>query len=310
MADYSELKRKAQEIRDEVKAGANTANRVGLALEEAVNALEAENQRAEQAEQDLQDAVQLLQDETEDMQSIRDKVERLGSEKVDKSALEATNKEVSKKQDKLEFYKEDPSNGSVEIFAQDVVSILNHSQGGVSVVETYNEEGAEGLIPVARMSAEKENGDSASVTVWGNDVHIDGDAVKVNGTIIVDAPSITLKATSLNIRDVTAINDAVFNGLQSKGDINIKAMSVISSNIYEGELKVLHRGSPFGFIIRTVDNPNDPQGLMLVELLSTDGYNSYKYSFPAKSGEVVLKADFDAKIKELTDRIAALETKQ
>jgi predicted nuclease with TOPRIM domain len=39
MADYSELKRKAQEIRDEVKAGANTANRVGVAMEETVNAI-------------------------------------------------------------------------------------------------------------------------------------------------------------------------------------------------------------------------------------------------------------------------------
>lgn len=200
MADYSELKRKAQEIRDEVKAGANTANRVGLALEETVNALEAENQRAEQAEQDLQNAVQLLQDETEDLQSIRDEVERLGSEKADKSALEATDKEVSKKQDKLELYKEDPSNGSVVIFAQDVVSIQNDSQGGVSCVKVYNEEDtAEGLIPVARMSAEKDNGDSASVTVRGNEVHIDGDAVKVNGVDLDDV-------------GVTIVNDLTTGG--------------------------------------------------------------------------------------------------
>ena len=182
MADYSELKRKAQEIKDEVKAGANTANRVGLALEETAKALEAENKRAEQAEESLENAVQMLQDETEDLQSIRDDVERLGSDKADKSALEATNKEVSKKQNKLDNYKEDPSNGSVEIFAQDKVSVSNDSQGGVSCVEVYNEEDtAEGLIPVARMSADKENGDCASVTVKGNEVHIDGDAVKVNG---------------------------------------------------------------------------------------------------------------------------------
>lgn len=181
MADYSELKRKAQEIKDEVKAGANTANRVGLALEETVKALEVENQRAEQAEVSLENFVQLLQDETEDLQSIRDDVERLGSDKADKSALEATNKEVSKKQNKLDNYKEDPSNGSVEIFAQDKVSVSNDSQGGVSCVEVYNEEDTEGIIPVARMSADKENGDYASVTVKGNEVHIDGDAVKVNG---------------------------------------------------------------------------------------------------------------------------------
>ena len=182
MADYSELKRKAQEIKDEVKAGANTANRVGLALEETVKALEAENKRAEQAEESLENAVQLLQDETEDLQSIRDDVERLGSDKADKSALEAPNKEVSKKQNKLDNYKEDPSNGSVEIFAQDKVSVSNDSQGGVSCVEVYNEEDtAEGIIPVARMSADKENGDYASVTVRGNEVHIEGDGVKVNG---------------------------------------------------------------------------------------------------------------------------------
>lgn len=77
MADYSELKRKALEIRDEVKAGANTANRVGLALEETVKALEAENKRAEQAEENLENAVQLLQDETEDLPSIREKLDTL-----------------------------------------------------------------------------------------------------------------------------------------------------------------------------------------------------------------------------------------
>lgn len=77
MADYSELKRKAQEIRDEVKAGANTANRVGLALEETVKALEAENKRAEQAEVSLENAVQMLQDETEDLPSIREQLETL-----------------------------------------------------------------------------------------------------------------------------------------------------------------------------------------------------------------------------------------
>lgn len=77
MADYSELKRKAQEIRGEVKAGANTANRVGLALEDTVKALEAENQRAEQAEVSLENSVQLLQDETEDLPSIRDNIDTL-----------------------------------------------------------------------------------------------------------------------------------------------------------------------------------------------------------------------------------------
>lgn len=77
MANYSDLKRRAQEIRDEVKAGANTANRVGVAMEGIVNALEEENQRAEQAEVSLENSVQLLQDETEDLPSIREQLETL-----------------------------------------------------------------------------------------------------------------------------------------------------------------------------------------------------------------------------------------
>ena len=77
MADYSELKRKAQEIRYEVKAGANTASRVGLALEETVKALEAENKRTEEAEINLENAVQLLLDETEDLPSIRENLDTL-----------------------------------------------------------------------------------------------------------------------------------------------------------------------------------------------------------------------------------------
>lgn len=60
MADYSELKRKAQEVRNEVKAGANTATRVGTVLEGIVDALEA------QANQDanIQESIEELQDNT------------------------------------------------------------------------------------------------------------------------------------------------------------------------------------------------------------------------------------------------------
>lgn len=115
MADYSELKRKAQEIRNEVKAGANTANRVGLVIEELVNALEAENQRAEQAEVSLGNAVQALQDETEGLQSMRDAIDVLGTNKADKSALETTNKAVEGKQDKLRYYTENTSTDTAVI---------------------------------------------------------------------------------------------------------------------------------------------------------------------------------------------------
>lgn len=115
MTDYSELKRKAQEIRNEVKAGANTANRVGLAIEELVNALEAENQRTEQAEVSLGNAVQALQDETEGLQSMRDAIDVLGTNKADKSALETTNNAVEGKQDKLRYYTENTSTDTAVI---------------------------------------------------------------------------------------------------------------------------------------------------------------------------------------------------
>ena len=66
MADYSELKRKALEIRDEVKIGANTAYRVGVALEDAIKALETENKRAEQVETRLENGVMSVRDYAKD----------------------------------------------------------------------------------------------------------------------------------------------------------------------------------------------------------------------------------------------------
>lgn len=60
MAHYDDLKNKAQEVRNEVKAGANTATRVGTVLEGIVDALEA------QANQDanIQESIEELQDNT------------------------------------------------------------------------------------------------------------------------------------------------------------------------------------------------------------------------------------------------------
>lgn len=58
MADYTSLKQQAQAIRDEVKIGANTANRVGVALEGIISAVEAENKRATEAEDGLDTAKQ------------------------------------------------------------------------------------------------------------------------------------------------------------------------------------------------------------------------------------------------------------
>lgn len=60
MAHYDDLKNKAQEVRNEVKAGANTATRVGTVLEGIVDALEA------QANQDanIQESIEEIQNNT------------------------------------------------------------------------------------------------------------------------------------------------------------------------------------------------------------------------------------------------------
>lgn len=111
-------------------------------------------------------------------------------------------------------------------------------------------------------------------------------------TASINADEISMSGSSLKLHDVLRVCGALFTDLQTKGNININAKSVIASNINAGELKVLNGASPYGFILRTVENPNNPQGLMLAELLSTDGYNAYKYTFPPKSGEVALKGDY------------------
>ncbi len=89
---------------------------------------------------------------------------------------------------------------------------------------------------------------------------------------------------------------------QFNNGINISGKSFITSAIDGGELKVLHNNSSKGFIVRTV---NGSDNILPLEILSTDGLDSYKYTFPTKSGEVALKGD----IIELLERIAALEAK-
>lgn len=116
----------------------------------------------------------------------------------------------------------------------------------------------------------------------------------------IDANLVSISGETLSLHDVTKVCGALFYGLQTRGNININAKSTIASNIDSGELKVLHGASNYGFILRTVDNPKDPEGLMLAELLSTDGYDSYNYTFPAKSGEVALKSDIPESPSELT----------
>lgn len=110
-------------------------------------------------------------------------------------------------------------------------------------------------------------------------------------TYAEDEGGVTITTPKLNLRNATRIYDAVFEGLQTQAPINLKGKTVIETQIDSGELKVLHQGSPLGFILRTVENPKDQDGLYLVELLSTDGNSFYKYAFPAKSGELVTTDD-------------------
>lgn len=155
MADYSELKRKAQEIRNEVKAGANTANRVGFAIEELVNALEAEEQRAMERENSLTNSIQGLQDDTEDLQSMRDTIDRLGTEKADKSALEATNNEVSKKQNRLQYYFEYIDRAVMQAYYVGMLASFDTTEGGVGQAGVYVSKGVASVYYAERDAENK-----------------------------------------------------------------------------------------------------------------------------------------------------------
>ena len=90
----------------------------------------------------------------------------------------------------------------------------------------------------------------------------------------------------------------------------IAGKSTIAKNIDRGELKVLHQGSSKGFIIRT---RNTTDALLPLEMLTTDGYQSYTYAFPAKGGTVALTEDVAAEIEVsisgLQGRCSSLESR-
>jgi hypothetical protein len=216
MADYSNLKQKAQEVRNETKAGANTADRVGYVLEEIVKAIEAE---------------------------------------------------------KLDTYHEDGTD-AVSIAAQKNILLNITSADGKKVSELYLS--AEEAVALIRVVS------SAGTSLF----RVDG------GALTIQLPtSISINVPSLNLGDVRRIYGAHVDGLQTSGDININAKTRISATVDTGELRVLQGASNYGFILRTVTDPNNTTGLYLIELLSTEGYNSRKYTFPAKAGEVALKSD-------------------
>lgn len=88
---------------------------------------------------------------------------------------------------------------------------------------------------------------------------------------------------------------------QFNGGINIAGKSFITSVIDPGELKVLHNNSAKGFIVRTV---NGSDSILPLQLLSTNGSDSYQYDFPSKNGTVVLDNDLDTINSRLDDFIA------
>ncbi len=109
--------------------------------------------------------------------------------------------------------------------------------------------------------------------------------------------------------------------------INIANKTIITNSIDPGELKVLHNNSSKGFIVRTV---NSSDSILPLQILSTNGSDSYQYDFPSKGGTVVLDNDLDTInsrlddfivetnngnesllliIKDLVSRIEALENK-
>ena len=83
--------------------------------------------------------------------------------------------------------------------------------------------------------------------------------------------------------------------------INIANKTIITNSIDPGELKVLHNNSAKGFIVRTV---NGSDSILPLQILSTNGSDSYQYDFPSKNGTVVLDNDLDTINNRLDDFIA------
>lgn len=93
------------------------------------------------------------------------------------------------------------------------------------------------------------------------------------------------------------------SGIKTFNDnLVIAGKSTIAKNIDRGELKVLHQGSSKGFIIRT---RNTTDALLPLEMLTTDGYQSYTYAFPAKGGTVALAEDVAAAVAGAIAQVVA-----
>lgn len=116
------------------------------------------------------------------------------------------------------------------------------------------------------------------------------------GVTLPDAS--TSNAGLMTTTQVTELNNAVkTTGAQSisgektfNDSVKIAGKSVIAKNIDPGEFKLLHNNSNKGFIIRT---RNTSDNILPVEILSTNGYDSFKYEFPQKSGTVAMLDDIN-----------------
>ena len=110
---------------------------------------------------------------------------------------------------------------------------------------------------------------------------------------ISDTPS---TANTVTIED----NQTITGTKQFNGGISIAGKSFITSAINPGELKVL-RSNNKGFIVRTADGSDN---ILPLQILSTNGFDSYQYDFPSKGGTVVLDNDLDTINSRLDDFIA------
>ena len=94
--------------------------------------------------------------------------------------------------------------------------------------------------------------------------------------------------TSSKIDAVTLSNNQTINSIKTFNNIinianNNNVKTVISNNIDGGELKVLHDNSNKGFIVRT---KNTSENILPLEILTTNGNDSYQYNFPKTNGNI------------------------
>lgn len=93
------------------------------------------------------------------------------------------------------------------------------------------------------------------------------------------------KTTAQNYVDKTT--GQIISGLKTfTNHIVLNNKSRIRSNIDPGELKVTRTNDDKGFIIRV--NKDSTDSILPLEILATNGTDSYQYNFPKKSGTVTL----------------------